>query len=176
LGASQQSQAHLTDRLGGPMAFCTTCGAQIPAGTSVCPACSRPAAAGAAGGAATGAAPATVQASTGGLTDNVAGMLAYITPIPAIVFLVIEPYNKNRFIRFHSFQNIFFFVAMIALGIALSIVSFIPFLGLILIPIHFIIWLGSLALWVILLLKAYQGQMWKLPVIGDMAEKQANAI
>jgi uncharacterized membrane protein len=41
------------------------------------------------------------------MADNVAGMLAYITIIPAIVFLVMEPYNRNRFIRFHSWQSIF---------------------------------------------------------------------
>jgi len=102
-------------------------------------------------------------------------MLAYITIIPAIIFLVVEPYNKNRFIRFHAFQCIFFCVALIALSIALSIFSFIPILGLILLPVHLLIGLGGFALWIILLLKANQGQMWKLPVIGDMAEKQANA-
>ncbi len=46
-------------------------------------------------------------------------MLAYVTIIPAIIFLVLEPYNKNRFIRFHSFQSIFFCVALIALSVAL---------------------------------------------------------
>lgn len=147
------------------MAFCTTCGAQIPAGATACPACSRASAPGAT----------TAQATVGGLTDNVAGLLAYVTIIPAIVFLVVEPYNKTRFIRFHSFQSIFFCVAWIALSIAFSILTFIPFIGLILLPVHLVIWLGGLALWIILMLKAYQGQMFKLPVIGDMAEKQANA-
>lgn len=102
-------------------------------------------------------------------------MLAYVTIIPAIIFLVMEPYNKNRFIRFHSFQSIFFCVALIVLGVALSIFTVIPLLGLIMLPLHLLIWIGSVAIWVILLLKANQGQMWKLPVIGDMAEKQANA-
>ena len=146
------------------MAFCTSCGAQIPAGAGACPACSHSATA--------AAAPAP---TAGGLTDNVAGMLAYITIIPAIIFLVMEPYNRNRFIRFHSFQSIFFCVAWIALSIGLSILALVPFIGLLLLPLHLVIWLGGLALWVILLLKANQGQMWKLPVIGDMAEKQANA-
>jgi len=102
-------------------------------------------------------------------------MLAYITFIPAIIFLVMEPYNKSRFIRFHAFQSIFLAVAMIAISVALSIVSFIPVIGLILLPLHLLIWLGLFALWIVLLLKANQGQMWKLPVIGDMAEKQAGA-
>jgi uncharacterized membrane protein len=109
------------------------------------------------------------------LTDNVAGMLAYVTIIPAIVFLVLEPYNKRPFIRFHSFQSIFFAVAWTVLAIALSIVSMIPFLGLVSFVIWPIIGLGGLVIWVVLLLKAYQGQVFKLPVIGDMAEKQANA-
>jgi len=144
------------------MAFCPSCGTQIADGAA-CPKCG--------GGGQAATAP-----SVGGLTDNVAGMLAYVTFIPAIVFLVLEPYNKNRFIRFHAFQCLFFTGAMIALSIVLTIVSFIPFIGLIMLPVHFVIWLGSLALWIILLLKAYQGQMFKLPVIGDMAEKQANAM
>jgi uncharacterized membrane protein len=131
----------------------------------MCPACSR--------SAAPGIQPAA--AAAGGLTDNVAGMLAYVTFIPAIIFLVIEPYNKSRFIRFHSFQSIFLAVAMIAISIALSVFSFIPVLGLMLLPLHFLIWLGVFALWIVLLIKANSGQMWKLPVIGDMAEKQANA-
>lgn len=150
------------------MAFCASCGAQIPAGATTCPACAR--------SAAPAAAPAAASAPAGGLTDNVAGMLAYITIIPAIIFLVIEPYNKSRFVRFHSFQSIFFCVAWIALSIVLSIFSFVPFLGLIMLPLHLVIWLGGLALWVILLLKANGGQMWKIPVIGDIAEKQANAV
>ena len=152
------------------MAFCTVCGAQTPDGSTVCPACSR--------SGAPAAQPAG--ASTGGMTDNVAGMLAYVTIIPAILFLVIEPYNKSRFVRFHSFQNIFLHVAGLVLWIGLFIVSmvlaFIPILGHI---VAFLLWMGLsvglLIVWIILLLKANQGQMWKLPVIGDMAEKQANA-
>jgi uncharacterized membrane protein len=147
------------------MAFCTVCGAQTPDGSTICPACSR-----------TGAPAARpAQTTASGLTDNVAGMLAYVTVIPAIIFLVMEPYNKSRFIRFHSFQSIFFCVALIALSVALSIFTFIPFVGLILIPLHLLIGLGGFAVWIILMLKANQGQMYKLPIIGDMAEKQAGA-
>jgi uncharacterized membrane protein len=154
------------------MPFCSACGAQIPAGSTSCPNCSRAAAS--TGGSGAAAAPA-VQTAGSGLTDNVAGMLAYVTIIPAIVFLVMEPYNRNRFIRFHSFQCIFFCVAMIAISIALSIFSLIPFIGLVLLPVHLLIGIGAFAVWIILLLKANQGQMFKLPIIGDMAEKQANA-
>ena len=150
------------------MAFCSACGAQVADGTTVCPACS-----------ARASSPA-VPASTGAMADNVAGMLAYITIIPAIIFLVLEPYNKSRFVRFHCFQNIFLHVAALVLWIGLFIVSavlaFIPILGHL---VAFLLWMllsiGILIIWIVLLLKANQGQMWKLPIIGDIAEKQANA-
>ena len=146
------------------MAFCSTCGAQIADGSTTCAVCAGRAAA------------APPVATTGGMADNVAGMLAYVTIIPAIIFLVMEPYNKNRFVRFHSFQCLFFCVALIILQIGLSILAVVPFMALLTIPLHFLIAIGGLIVWVILLLKANQGQMYKLPVIGDMAEKQANAM
>ena len=65
--------------------------------------------------------PSTVSRPAAGMADNVAGMLAYVTIIPAIIFLVMEPYNKNRFIRFHSCHCLFLFVALIVLQIGLSI-------------------------------------------------------
>ncbi len=137
------------------MAFCPTCGTQIADGAT-CPKC----AAGQTVSAATTAAP--------GLADNVAGALAYVTIIPAIVFLVLEPFNKNRFIRFHAFQSIFVYIAWIIVGIGLSFVGFIPLLWT-------IVRLAMFVILLILALKAYQGQKFKLPVIGDMAEKQAGA-
>jgi uncharacterized membrane protein len=147
------------------MAFCSACGKQIPDGAAVCPACSTSA------GGAVAAAP-----SGAGMTDNVTGMLAYFTFIPAIIFLVTAPYNKSRFVRFHSFQSIFLTIAMVILWVGFLILDIIPGLIFIMFPIHMIIWLGAFVLWIILVIKANQGQMWKLPVIGDMAEKQANAI
>ena len=141
------------------MAFCTGCGKEVPAGSAMCPSCGQGAAA---------AAPVSAPAA-GGLTDNVAGALAYVTFIPAIIFLVMEPYNKNRFIRFHAFQCLFFTVACIAVGIVLM---FIPILGAVL---GLLLWLGEFILWIVLVLKAYQGLKFKLPLIGDMAEQQANA-
>jgi len=143
------------------MAFCPTCGTQIPEGAATCPSCT--------GGV---AAPASI-VSAPGLTDNIAGMLSYVTIIPAILFLVLEPYNKRRFIRFHSFQCIFFNIAWIVLWVALGIVGRIPFLGWATLLIWPLVGLAGLVIWVILLLKAYQGQMFKLPVIGDIAEQQA---
>jgi uncharacterized membrane protein len=115
-------------------------------------------------------------ASTGGITDNVAGMLAYFTIIPSIIFLVMEPYNKSRFIRFHSFQNLFFCLALMVIYVGLWILGMVPGLIFLTLPLHGLVWLGSFVVWIILVIKAYQGQMFKLPVIGDLAEKQANAM
>jgi uncharacterized membrane protein len=142
------------------MAFCNRCGTQIADGMTRCAACS--------GGAAAGA-----PSAAAGLADNVAGMLAYVTFIPAIIFLVTPPYNQSRFVRFHSYQSIFFSVAVFSIQVALSILTVVPFLIFITGPLHLLVALGALIVWIILLLKANQGQMYKLPVIGDLAEKQA---
>src|SRR3989442_12122348 len=93
--------------------FCSSCGAQMDEGAVTCPACGKstlqPAAAG-------------TTTATGGLADNVAGMLADVTIIPPIIFFVLEPYNKNRFFRFHSFPSIFFYFAWIVIFSVLNIV------------------------------------------------------
>src|ERR1700753_4187142 len=97
------------------MAFCSSCGTQIADGTTVCPACSARAGGGAA-----------AVGTTGGMTDNVAGMLAYVTIIPAIIFLVTAPYNKSRFVRFRSFQCLFFAAAWLIFWIGTVVLEVIP--------------------------------------------------
>jgi uncharacterized membrane protein len=124
--------------------------------------------------------PPPVQAAQSGLSDNAAGAIAYLTIVPAIIFLLIEPYNKNSFVRFHSFQCIFLCVTAIvvdiAFGIVLAIVAFVlPMLGL----------LGMLGLWllsffwlgvvILCIVKASQGARFQLPFIGPFAAKQAGA-
>jgi uncharacterized membrane protein len=143
---------------------------QLPDNANHCTACGKPAQS--AGG---GAAGAHTQAVAGGLAENVAGMLCYVTIVPAIIFLVIDPYNRNRFIRFHAFQSIFFYVAWTVLWVALTFVGAIPFLGWATMLLWPLLGLGGLILWILMAMKAYGGQMWKLPVVGDIAEKQANA-
>ena len=144
------------------MAFCNMCGAHIAEGATVCAACS--------GRAGVAVGPANAGS---GLADNVAGMLAYVTIIPAIIFLVIEPYSRNRFVRFHAWQCIFFNVAWWIVWIGLRIVIHIPFLGFLTLFIWPLVWLGGFIVWIILVIKANQGQMYKLPVIGDLALQQA---
>lgn len=161
------------------MAFCAKCGAQLAEGVTFCGACGAPVGAAASPSAMSPAAPAPTASAGGGLTSNMAGALAYVTIIPAIIFLVMEPYNKDRFIRFHSFQCLFFAASMFALSIVLMIVgfvlAFIPVLGWIL---DLILWLvfcfGSLALVIFLIYKAYNNEKFLLPVIGKLAEQQAS--
>ena len=102
-----------------------------------------------------------------GLSDNAAGALAYVTIIPAIIFLVVAPYNTNSYIRFHSWQSIFLGIAAFAIDLVLTVI---PVIGWILIPIFA---LGFLVLWIIVLLKALKGERFSLPVIGPLAAKQA---
>jgi uncharacterized membrane protein len=154
------------------VAFCPNCGTQIADGTA-CPKC--------AGAVAAATAPAAgAPAATGaGLADNVAGALAYLF-IPAIVFLVMEPYNKNRFIRFHCFQDLFFVLGTFVFGIAMMflafVLAFVPILRSMVGFLVTLVDLGFFVIWLVLLLKAFQGQTFKLPVIGDLAEKQANTV
>jgi uncharacterized membrane protein len=102
----------------------------------------------------------------------VAGLLCYVLGwISGLVFLLIEP--KNKFIRFHAKQSIIVFGAINVVVIALSILGWIPFLGVIFHIINYIIGAIAFVLWVVLMVKAYQGTTYKLPWAGVQAEKWA---
>lgn len=114
----------------------------------------------------------------GGLEPNIAAVLGYFFWILAVVWLVVEPFKNDRFIRFHAFQAIGCVVAVIAISIVATILSFIlafiPYVGpVIMLLLWPVVWLGILALWIFLMYKAYNKEMWKLPIIGNFAEKQA---
>jgi uncharacterized membrane protein len=146
---------------------CPDCAAQMPDTAAYCPGCGRvmrPVE--------------RARGTVGALPENLAGALAYCTIIPAMVFLFVEPYSKNRFVRFHSFQCLEVSLVTLIVGALLRVVGFIlffvPGLG------HLLIWLLSMvvtlaffAVWVVLVVKALQGEMFKLPVLGDFAEQQA---
>jgi uncharacterized membrane protein len=121
-------------------------------------------------------APTPTPAASSGMANNMAGALSYIT-IVGIIFLLIEPYNKNRFIRFHAFQSIFFCVAVIAIEITWMILGTIlaHIIGFLVLPISMVVYLGIVICWFLLVFKAYSNEEFKLPVIGDLAAKQAGA-
>jgi uncharacterized membrane protein len=113
--------------------------------------------------------PTSPQPAQSGLSETAAGALAYVTIIPAIIFLIVEPYNRNSFIRFHAWQSIFFGIAFFAIH---TILTFIPVIGWIIIP---FVAVGFLVLWILVLIKALKGERYHLPFIGNFAEKQAGA-
>jgi uncharacterized membrane protein len=108
--------------------------------------------------------------------DKLTAAFAYVTFIPAIVFVLVGPFKRNRFVRFHSFQSIFFAIATILIAIAMRILYSL----LVLIPVagYLLAWLsmaiavlGWGILWLVLLLKALQGETFRLPGIGSLAER-----
>ncbi|HTY82455.1 MAG TPA: DUF4870 domain-containing protein [Dehalococcoidales bacterium] len=104
--------------------------------------------------------------TSSGLDTNVAGLLCYVAWwLTGIIFLIIE--KENKFVRFHAWQSIFTFGAISIIQI---ILSFIPVIGWIL---GIIIWILSVILWIVCMMQAYQGKSFKLPIVGNIAEKQA---
>jgi uncharacterized membrane protein len=148
------------------MAFCGKCGSAIADGAAFCGSCGAPAST---------PPPPPAATQSGQMSSNVAGLLAYILGlITGIIFLVIEPYKNDRFVRFHAFQSIFFCIALIVFSILWSIVGVMlgSILGSLWWAVGLIIRLGFL-LWLFLMYKAYNNERYMLPVIGDMAAKQA---
>jgi uncharacterized membrane protein len=106
-----------------------------------------------------------------GLSDNAAGAGAYITFIPAIVFLMMPPYNASSYVRFHSWQSIFLCVAAFLVNIILDMLM-LPTLFLApfawLARIVMVLWM---LLWLVCVIQALNGKRFKLPILGDIAEK-----
>jgi len=149
--------------------FCASCGSFVAEGALACTSC------GATLGQALGGGAASASASTG-LTENLAGALAYVTFFPAAGFLLLEPFNKQPFVRFHAFRCIFLTVALFVLNFALMLPltllsSALGMAGVVIFPLYS---LAAIGLWVVLIFKAYQGHIFKLLVIGDLAEQLAN--
>lgn len=148
------------------MPFCATCGANVTG--TFCPNCGAQA-----GGGAQAQAANAAPSQSGGLSANAASALAYLF-IPALIFLAMEPYNRNPSVRFHAWQSILFTVAWIAFWIGITIVtSFLSFLALVLLPIEMLISLAGFCFWLFLTWKAFNGDMFEIPVIGAYAKKQA---
>ncbi len=164
------------------MPFCASCGSPVEG--RFCAKCGSPvqdAAAGVGGSAAApgpapaappAAAPQYAPASTG-MSDSTASGLCYLAGlITGILFLVLEPYSKNKAIRFHAFQSIFLSVAWIAFWFVINIV----FTGIGALSLLFLSPLFALAffvLWLWVMISAFQGKAVSLPVIGPLAKKQA---
>ncbi|HEY7304351.1 MAG TPA: hypothetical protein VH601_09570 [Bryobacteraceae bacterium] len=123
-------------------------------------------------GAGAGYVPPATPVAAPGLTDNVASALCYLFGlVTGIIFLLIAPYNQNKTVRFHAFQSIFLHVAVIVLWILYSMIGFLTHgLGFLLAPLFGLL---VIALWLYMMFSAYNNKKVKLPIIGDIAEKQA---
>lgn len=100
-----------------------------------------------------------------GLEPNVAGLLCYVAGwASGLVFLLLEP--KDKFVRFHAIQSI---VVFGAINLAYFIVFRIPFIWVI----GWVFWAFGVVLWIVLMIRAYQGQKIKMPIAGNFAEKHA---
>lgn len=110
-------------------------------------------------------------ASGTGLEPNVAALLAYLfLGVGGLVIYLIE--KENKFVRFAAMQSIVLAVAMVAFQIIYAVLL-LPLLysglGVILSLLSWVVYVGFLVIWVMLMVKAYQNQEWELPVIGKIA-------
>jgi len=113
--------------------------------------------------------------ASSGLSDAAASGLAYVTIIPAIIFLVVPPYNQSPNVRFHSWQSIFLAIAWFAVDIVLIIIGRMPFIGLINFLLFPLVGLGFFILWLVVMINAFNGKRFSVPFLGDLAAKQAGA-
>lgn len=158
---------------------CGYCGASMPDISEFCPQCGRPVREGAyfppepeaAGDAAAEAAPsAELPAVAWG--DRLVGAAAYLTFVPALFFIFLKQYQQRKFVRFHAFQSVFFWAGVVLLLLAGLLASTFGWL---------FVWLviGSLVVlalfftWVVLAVKALQGEWFELPWLGALAGQQA---
>ena len=147
------------------MPHCTKCGTMVADNVAFCPSCGAPQA----GGVATAMAPAA--SSQSGLSENVAGLLCYLLGwVTGLIFFLID---KRPFVRFHAAQSIVVFGGLTVIRIVLSMLfisgglaGFSAGVG--------ILWLVSLVglvLWILLMVKAYQGEKYRVPLAADLADQ-----
>ena len=104
--------------------------------------------------------------SSTGLDSNLAAALAYLLGfVTGVVLLIVE--KENQYVRFHAMQSTVLFVAVLVITVALNAI---PLLGALLYA--FIVFPAVVILWLVMMYKAYNGQRFKLPVVGEFAEKQ----
>jgi len=169
------------------MSACQSCGSALAAETRFCQSCGSPKElrAGDSVSAVGNPAAAAIASPSGEnalkpMETNLVGALTYLAGfITGIIFLVLDPYKSNSFVRFHAFQSIFFNVAWIAFWIVWMILSAVltpltaGIFGLIALPLMLIFTLAGFGIWIFLMYQAYQQKLFKLPIVGKFAAEQA---
>ncbi len=104
-----------------------------------------------------------------GLDPKIAAALCWaFAPLSSIVFILIE--KDDKYVRFHAYESLFAGIAVVIASVIASMLV-VVLIGILLVP---LVSIAAFVLWLMGMIKAYQGEMWKLPVIGDMAEEYAN--
>jgi uncharacterized membrane protein len=107
-----------------------------------------------------------------GLEPNVAGLLCYVLGwVSGLVFLLLE--KKDKFVRFHAIQSIIVFGAISVVSFVLWMFTWIPYVWIVFMILGYIVGALALVLWIVLMIKAYQGEKFKLPISGNIAAKNA---
>jgi uncharacterized membrane protein len=143
---------------------CPDCAAQMPATAAFCPAC--------------GIAmrmEKKVPGKVGTLAENVAGALAYVSFIPAIIFLLRPPFKTDHFVRFHSAQCLLLWIVGVVIALVLKLAGlalfYIPVAGpLFVVLIYSVAGFAVFTIWIVLIVKALQGETFGLPIVGAFAE------
>ena len=138
---------------------CPNCGGEKPEGANLCSQCSE----------ALQNAPPRI---TTDVRERVAAVAAYLTPLPAILFLYLNPYRHSVFVRFHAFQSIIIGIVVFALVIVGALLASLGWT---------VAWLmfgllfgvGLFFLWLVLSIKAAQGVQFELPLLGAEAARRA---
>jgi uncharacterized membrane protein len=145
-----------------PTGVCAKCGTKNAEGTKYCQSC----------GSMLDVQAGKVAGSTTNLEPNVAGLLCYLaTWITGLIFFLIE--KENKFVRFHAMQSMVTFGAIFVGYIVFMGLGFIPVIGLLFDILSWILAVLAFVLWIVLMVKAYQGERFKLPIAGDFAEKNS---
>ena len=162
------------------MPFCKACG-QDTGNASFCPKCGAPQGAAPAGAPAPAVAAPAVASGTEGMEENVAGLLCYLVGwVTGLIFLLID---KRHFVKFHGAQSIALSISFFVVWVAFWIVTMI--LGMITAMLHFpigflmaflfpVVILAFFVMFIFCMYKAYNHEMFKLPIIGNMVEKMVN--
>lgn len=146
---------------------CPDCAATMPDGAGFCPDCGRDM-----------DEPERAVGKIGLLPRILAGALSYCL-LPSFVFLMLAPYKHDRFVRFHAFQSWGAWLLVVVIVAILRILAVVS--GYFVVVGTLVLWLASMIAavgigigWLLLVVKALQGQMFGLPLIGELAEEQAS--
>lgn len=110
-----------------------------------------------------------------GISDNAAGTISYLTFIPAILFLLLPPYKESNYVRFHAWQSVLLDMAAFVIEIIFGAIALLTlFLGAVSVAYVLraisVLWL---ILWLTCMIQAMRGKRFKVPLLGNIAEKLA---